>query len=73
MNVAEENVTHIFPSEPYIAKIYNDIVERGFWAGIKKRNAFIHLQRGRGDNAGSAKLASVENQRCLQLFDAATT
>jgi hypothetical protein len=43
MNVAEENAAHILRSEPCIAKIHNDIVERGFRAGIKKRNAFIHL------------------------------
>ncbi len=73
MNVTEENVAHILRSEPYIAKIDNDIVERRFRAGIEKRNVFIRLQRSCGDNAGSAKLARVENQRCLQLFDTAIT
>src|SRR5438132_2585177 len=61
MNVTEENVAHIFRCESHLAKIDNDIIERRFRTGIEKRNAFVRFQRSCGNDAGTAKLASVQN------------
>ena len=66
-------MAYMLRREPCVAEIDNDIVERGFRAGIKNRDAFIRLQCDYGDYAWSAKLASVEDQRYLQFFDTATT
>jgi hypothetical protein len=43
MNVTEKNVAYMLRREPCIAKIDDDIVERGFRAGIENRDAFIRL------------------------------
>jgi hypothetical protein len=71
MNVTEKNMAHVFRRDLRIAETGDDIVERGFRAGIEQGNAFIGFQRSCGHDASMAKLTGIENQRRIQSFDTA--
>ena len=59
MNVAEEDVAHVFQPEAGFAKIDNHIVESRLRPGIEQCDTVFGFERSRGNNSGVPKLSRI--------------
>ena len=61
MNVAQKDVPHIFGGEACPLELPGQMQEGRLRSGVEESEPIVRLHRGRGDNAWTAELPSIED------------
>ena len=61
MDVAKENVPHIFGGKSTLLEFFGYVLEGRFRTSVEQDDSIIRLKRGGGDDASQAELPGVEN------------